>query len=92
VALTSLSKHTRKDFKIIIAFGHSALITSQLMFVLRNMVLKRYLACQTFRSANVSHTAMRAVYSYVHTLIILKLTISCTTLSVEHCLSKMALL
>jgi len=47
VVLTSLSKHTRKDFQNI-AFSHSAFITSQLMFILRNMVLKRYLTCQTF--------------------------------------------
>jgi len=44
-----LSKHTRKDFQIITVFGHSACITSQSIFVLRNMVLKRYLACRTFR-------------------------------------------
>jgi len=43
-----LSKHTRKDFQIITAFGHSAFITLQLIFVVRNMVLKRYLACRTF--------------------------------------------
>jgi len=43
-----LSKHTSKDFQII-AFGHSTFITSQSMFVLRKMVLKRYLACRTFR-------------------------------------------
>jgi len=49
VVLTSLSKHTRKDFQIIIAFGHSAFITSQSMFVLRNTVLKRYSTCRTFR-------------------------------------------
>jgi len=49
VVLISLSKHTRKYFPIIIAFGHSAFITSQSMFVPMNMVLKRYLACRTFR-------------------------------------------
>jgi len=43
-----LSKHTRKDFQIIIAFGHSAFITSQSIFVPMNMVLKRYLFCRTF--------------------------------------------
>jgi len=41
---------------------------------------------------NVSHTAMRAVYPYVHTLIKSMPTISCTTVSVERCLSKMAVL
>jgi len=35
------------NFKIIIAFGHSAFITSQSMFAPMNMVLKRYLACRT---------------------------------------------
>jgi len=35
---------------------------------------------------------MRAVYPYVYTLIKSKLTISCTTTSQEHCLSKMAVL
>jgi len=88
VVLTSLSKHTRKDFQIIIAFGHSAFITSQSMFVLRNMVLKRSQLVE--HSANVSHTTRRAVYPYVHALIKSKLTISCTTASVERCLSKMA--
>jgi len=48
VVLTSLSKHTRNDFQIIIAFGHSSFIISQSMVVLRNMVLKKYLACRTF--------------------------------------------
>jgi len=48
VLLTSLSKHTRKDFQIIIAFGHSTFVTSQSIFFLRNKVLKRYLACRTF--------------------------------------------
>jgi len=43
-----------------------------------NIVLKRYLACQTFSIA---------VYPYVHTLIKLMLTV-CTTASVEHCLSR----
>jgi len=43
VVLISLSKHKRKDFQVIIAFGHSAFITSQLLFVSMNMVLKRYL-------------------------------------------------
>jgi len=35
------------------------------------MVLKRYLACQTFSKCH--HTAMRAVYPYLHTLIKSKL-------------------
>jgi len=43
VALILLS-----NFKIVIAFGHSAFITSQLMLVPMNIVLKRYLACRTF--------------------------------------------
>jgi len=38
----SLSQHTRKDFQVIIAFGHSAFVTSQSLFVPTNMVLKRY--------------------------------------------------
>ena len=41
---------------------------------------------------NVRHTAMRTVCPYIHTLIKLMLTTSCTTASVEHCLSKMAVL
>jgi len=41
---------------------------------------------------NVSHTAMRAVYPYVHTLKKSMLTTSCTTASVERYLSKMAVL
>jgi len=49
VVLISLSKHTVKEFQIIIAFGHSAFITSQSFFVPTNTVLKRYLACRTFR-------------------------------------------
>jgi len=31
-----------KDFQVIIAFDHSAFVTSQLLFVPTNMVLKRY--------------------------------------------------
>jgi len=46
--LISLLKHTRKDFQVTIAFGHSTFITSQSMFVHTNMMLKRYLACRTF--------------------------------------------
>jgi len=38
----------KKDFQFLTAFGHSTFITSQSMLVLGNMVLKRYLACQTF--------------------------------------------
>jgi len=41
--LISLSKHTRKDFQIIIVFGHSAFIKSQSTFVSMNVVLKRYI-------------------------------------------------
>jgi len=44
----SFSKHTRKNFQVITGFGHSAFITSQLLFVPTNVVPKRYLACQTF--------------------------------------------
>jgi len=38
----------KKDFQVIIAFGHSTFITSQLLFVPMNMVLKWYLPCRTF--------------------------------------------
>jgi len=47
VAFIPLSKHTRKDFQVIIAFGYSTFITSQSMLFL-SMVLKRYLACWIF--------------------------------------------
>jgi len=66
-------------------------MTSLSLFVPMNMVLQKYLACCE-HSANVSHTAMRAVYPYALTLIKSKLVISCTTVSVEHCLSKMMVL
>jgi len=36
---------TQKNFQLIIAFGHSAFITSQSLFVPTNIVLQRYLAC-----------------------------------------------
>jgi len=69
VVLIWLSKHTRKDLQIIIAFVHSAFITPKSLFAPTNMVLKRYLPCRTFNKCpNVSHTAMGAVYTYVHTL------------------------
>jgi len=48
VVLISLSKHTRKYFQVIVAFGHSAFITSQSLCVPMNVVLKSYLACRTF--------------------------------------------
>jgi len=47
LALKSSVAQKRKDFQVI-AFGHSAFITSQSLFVPTNMVLKRYLACRTF--------------------------------------------
>jgi len=47
VVLISFSKYIKK-FQVIIAFGHSAFITTQSLFVPMNMVLKRYLACRTF--------------------------------------------
>jgi len=37
-----LSKYSKKDFQIVIGFGHSTFITLQSMFVPTNMVLKRY--------------------------------------------------
>jgi len=43
-----LSKHIRKYFQVIIAFEHSAFITSRSLFLHMNMALKRYLACRTF--------------------------------------------
>ena len=61
-------------------------ITSQLLFVPTNMLLKRYLACRIF--SNVSHTVMQGVYPDIHTLIKLMLTISFTTASMERCLSR----
>jgi len=68
VVLTSLSKHTRKNFQIIIAFVHSAFIIQQSIFVLRNMVLKRYLACRTFSKcqpySNESTLSIRT-YTYI---------------------------
>jgi len=82
VELILLSKHLRKNFQIIIVFGHSAFITSQSLFVPMNTALKRYLVCQT--SANVNRTAMRAVYPSIHALIKSMLTTSCTTASVER--------
>jgi len=48
VILILLLKHTRKDFEIIIALGHSEFITSQSMFVPTNCFPRRYLACWTF--------------------------------------------
>jgi len=36
---------TQKNFQLIIAFRHSAFITSQSLFVPTNIVLQRYLAC-----------------------------------------------
>ena len=67
MVLILLSKHTRKDFQVITYFGCSVFITSQALFVPTNMVLKRYLACQT--SSNVSQTTMRAelfIHTYIH--------------------------
>jgi len=89
VLLTSLSKHTRKYFQIIIAFGHSAFITSQLIFVPTNMVVKRYLTRRTFSKCQ---PCSNESCLFIHTFIKSKLTITCTTASVKHCISKMAVL
>jgi len=66
VVLISLSKHTRKDFQVAIAFGQSAFIASQSLFVPTNIVLKRYLACRT--STNVSHVQQWElfIHTYIH--------------------------
>ena len=67
MVLTSLSKHTSKDFQIIIVFGHSAFITSQSMFVLMNMVLKRYLACWTFSKCQpYSNESYLSIHMYTY--------------------------
>ena len=65
--LASLPKHTRKDFQMIIAFGHSVFITSQSIFVLGNMVLKRYLACQTFSKCELySNESCLSIHTYTY--------------------------
>jgi len=61
-------------------FCQSAFITSQVLFVLAKVVLKRYL------------TNMNSVYPNVHTLVKLMLTISCTTVSLERSVSRLKLL
>jgi len=67
VVLTSLSKHTRKYSQIIIAFVHSACITRQSIFVLRNMGLKRYLACQTFSKCQpYSNESCLSIRTYIY--------------------------
>jgi len=90
VVLISLSKNTRKYFEIIVAFGHTAFITSKLIFVPTNMVLKRYLACRTISKCQpYSNESCLSIRTYTYKL---KLTINCTTASVERTLSKMAVL
>jgi len=61
----SLSKDTRKDFHVIIAFGHSTFIASQLLFVAMNMVLKRYLACRTFRKCKPYSNEELFIHTYI---------------------------
>jgi len=65
MVLISLTKHIRKIFQVIIVFWHSAFITSQWLFVPTNMVLKRYLACRTFKKV----TAMQQWELFIHTFI-----------------------
>ena len=48
MVLISLSNAQGKVTKLSFAFGHSTFIRSQSLFVPMNMVLKRYLACQTY--------------------------------------------
>jgi len=67
MVLTSFLKHTRKDFQIIIAFDHSAFITSQSMLVLGNMVLKRSLACRTFSKCQpYSNESSLFIHTYIY--------------------------
>jgi len=63
--ILSLSKDTRKDFHVIIAFGHSTFIASQLLFVAMNMVLKRYLACRTFRKCKPYSNEELFIHTYI---------------------------
>jgi len=61
-AIDLIVKTYKENFEMIIAFGHSAFITSQSMFVLGNMVvLKRYLACRTFRKCQ-PHSSESCLY------------------------------
>jgi len=64
VVLISFSKHTRKDFQFIIAFGHSAIITHNCCLFHRTWCWKDTSLVE--HSANVSHRAMGAVYRYIH--------------------------
>jgi len=85
VVLISLSKHTRKDFYVIITFGHGVFITSQSLFVPTNIVLKRYLACWTFSKCQpYSNDNCLSIYTFIK----LMLTIGYTMVSVERCLSR----
>jgi len=65
MVLISLSKHIKK-FQVIIVFGHSICITSQSLFVPTNMVLKRYLACQTFNKMSDIQQWELFVHTYIH--------------------------
>jgi len=77
MVLTSLSKHMRKDFQIIIGFGHSA-ITSQSMFVLRNGAEKILSLSNIQKMSAPSNESCLYIRTYTY----------CTTVSVERCLSK----
>jgi len=76
VQLTSWSRYSvidlivethKERFPNIIAFGHSAFVTSQSIFVHRNMVLKRYLACQTFSKCQpYSNESSLSIRTYTH--------------------------
>jgi len=78
------------NFQNIAAFGHSAFITSQSIFVLTNMVMKRYLACRTFSKCQ-PYSNESCLFIHTYTLKS-QLTIGCTTASLERCLSTMAVL
>ena len=70
LVLISWSKHTRKDFQVIIAFGCNAFITSIAVCSHMNIVLRRQLACRTFSkcqlNSNESCLSIRAYIYKIH--------------------------
>jgi len=91
VGLISLSKHIRKKFPSYHCFQARRIYYITIAVWSYECVAEKILSLSNIQQ-NVSHTAMKAVYPYVHKLMKSKLTISCTTASVERCLSKMAVL
>jgi len=86
VVLVSLPKHTRKDFQVIIAFG-----LQHIYYIIITVCSYKLGAEKILSLLNIQQmSGIQKWELFIHTYVHIKsmLTSSCTTVSVERCLSR----